>query len=48
LIKILAAFGFGEDIGAIAAWTNGEVLAMVKENDEKSRIIPLVDANLVP
>jgi hypothetical protein len=47
LTKILAAFGFGEDIGALAAWSNGEVLATVKENDEKSKIIPLVGANFM-
>jgi len=45
LITVSAAFAFGEDIGALAAWTVGNVLDTVKENDEKSKIMPLVGNN---
>ncbi|PMD40842.1 benzoate 4-monooxygenase cytochrome p450 [Hyaloscypha variabilis F] len=38
---IVSAFGFGEQIGAIGAWENGEDLNMIKANDEKSKIIAL-------
>ena len=41
-LQIIAAFGFGEQIGAIGAWENGEDLNMIKANDEKSKIIALV------
>lgn len=42
LISFTAAFGFGEDIGALAAWEQGEELNMVKANDQKSKKIALV------
>jgi hypothetical protein len=41
-LQIIAAFGFGEQIGAIGAWENGEDLNMIKANDEKSKRIALV------
>lgn len=37
-----AAFGFGQIIGAIAAWASGEDLEMIRANDEKSKTIALV------
>ena len=38
----IAAFGFGVDIGAIAALAEGNEIDMVKENDEKSKSIAFV------
>lgn len=40
--SLAAAFGFGQEIGAIASWANGKDLQMVKANDEKSKLIALV------
>ncbi|KAH8594050.1 benzoate 4-monooxygenase cytochrome p450 [Bisporella sp. PMI_857] len=39
---IVSAFGFGQDMGAISAWTEGEELDMVAENDKKSQHIALL------
>ncbi|KAH6667890.1 benzoate 4-monooxygenase cytochrome p450 [Halenospora varia] len=38
-VDIVSAFGFGKEIGAICAWTDGEEIDMVKANDEKSKYI---------
>ncbi|CZR56111.1 uncharacterized protein PAC_05999 [Phialocephala subalpina] len=39
---IVSAFGFGQEIGAIASWASGKDLQMVKVNDEKSKTIALL------
>ena len=46
LTKFTAAFGFGEEIGALAAWQSGKELDMVKENDEKSQYIAIVSHSI--
>lgn len=40
--KSITEFGFGRNIGAVAAWASGEDLQMIKANDEKSKTIALV------
>ena len=47
LTKFTAAFGFGEEIGALAAWQSGKELDMVKENDEKSQYIAIVSHSIL-
>ena len=42
MLCFVAKFGFGQEVGAIAAWANGEDLDMIKANDEKSKKIALV------
>ena len=42
MILFAATFGFGEEIGAIYAWERGEVLSMIKDNDEKSKMVTFV------
>ncbi|OBU01046.1 hypothetical protein VE01_00916 [Pseudogymnoascus verrucosus] len=39
---IVASFGFGEDIGAIAAWGSGHDVNIIKENDDKAQIMALL------
>ncbi|KAG0646769.1 hypothetical protein D0Z07_6401 [Hyphodiscus hymeniophilus] len=34
-------FAFGDNIGAITAWRQGEALDMITENDAKSRMLAL-------
>lgn len=42
LTWVTASFGFGEDIGAIAAWGSGHDVNIIKENDDKAQIMALV------